>query len=237
MVATRARDDDVLDREARRAGWRVGAVATAIGLVAVLVWLVAFSSVLSARRVVVHGAHRLTTAQILAAGAVPHGRPLARLDSGAIADRVEALPDVASARVRFSYPSTVVITVTERVAVGYLASSGWAVLVDRTGTQFRTVEKAPAGLPRFDVPAGRQGAAPGRAVATVAGALTPVLRAQLGSIAAPDPADITLTLTDGRTVYWGSADRSADKASVLPALLTRPGRSFDVSDPDVVVAH
>jgi hypothetical protein len=38
-------------------------------------------------------------------------------------------------------------------------------------------------------------------------------------------------------VLWGSADRSADKAQVLPALLTRDGTTFDVSNPDVVVAR
>jgi len=43
-----------------------------------------------------------------------------------------------------------------------------------------------------------------------------------------------LHLRDGRTVLWGSAERSADKAQVLPALLARAGTTFDVSNPDVV---
>ncbi len=71
----------------------------------------------------------------------------------------------------------------------------------------------------------------------MAGSLTPALLAKLTSVTATSPLSITLLLTDGRTVRWGSPERSADKARVLPALLSRPGMSYDVSDPDVVVAR
>jgi cell division protein FtsQ len=74
-------------------------------------------------------------------------------------------------------------------------------------------------------------------VATVAGALTAPVLHKLSLISASDPSAITLQLRDGRSVQWGSADRSADKAQVLPALLARPGTDFDVSNPDLVVAR
>jgi cell division protein FtsQ len=219
----------------RRSARRIALVAGTLGVIAVLVWVALFSTVLGAKRVVVHGAHGVPAARIESVAAVPHGRPLVRLDTGAIARRVETLPDVAAASVQVSYPSTVVITVTERVAVGYLVADGNAVLVDRSGRQFRTVPAAPPGLPRFDIPTGATAA--GHAVATVAGALTaPVLR-KLSSISASDPSTITLHLRDGRAVQWGSADRSTDKAQVLPALLARPGTDFDISNPDLVVAR
>lgn len=219
----------------RRSARRVALVAGTLGVVAVLIWVALFSSVLGAKRVLVHGARAVPAARIQSVADVPHGRPLLRLDTGAIARRVETLPDVAAASVHVSYPSTVVISVTERVAVGYLLADGKAILVDRSGRQFRTVSVAPAGLPLFDIPAGAT--ATGHAVATVAAALTaPVLR-KLASISADDPSAVTLRLRDGRTVQWGSADRSADKAQVLPALLARPGTQFDVSNPDLVVAR
>ena len=242
MADTLTRDSDD-DLAARRSARRIALVAGAAGLVAVLVWVVVFSSVLGARRVVVHGAHSVSAARIQAVADVPHGRPLLRLDTGAIAHRVEAaLPDVAAASVQVSYPSTVVITVTERVAVGYLDAGGKATLVDKSGRQFRTVSTAPSALPHFDIPTGTGATATGQAVATatgqavatVAGALTPAVLAQLSSIGASDPSAITLHLRDGRTVLWGSAERSADKAQVLPALLPRAGTTFDVSNPDVV---
>jgi cell division protein FtsQ len=219
----------------RRSARRVALVAGVLGVFAVFVWVALFSSVLGAKRVLVHGAHAVSAARIQSVADVPHGRPLLRLDTGAIARRVEALPVVAAASVHVSYPSTVVITVTERVAVGYLVADGKVILVDKSGRQFRTVAAAPAGLPRFDIPPGATAA--GHAVATVAVALTaPVLR-KLASISADNPTAITLRLRDGRTVQWGSADRSADKAQVLPALLARPGTQFDVSNPDLVVAR
>jgi cell division protein FtsQ len=74
-------------------------------------------------------------------------------------------------------------------------------------------------------------------VATVAAALPPPVLRKLSSITANGPSAITLQLRDGRTVDWGGAERSADKAQVLPALLARSGTEFDVSNPDLVVAR
>ena len=45
-------------------------------------------------------------------------------------------------------------------------------------------------------------------------------------------ADVRLLLSDGTTVVWGTADRSARKAEVLLALLGHPARGYDVSAPD-----
>lgn len=234
----RADPDEDVDDVGRRSARRVILVVFVVGLLVVGVWVVAFSSVLGAKRVIVHGTHHMSAARVRAAGAVQHGTPLVRLDTGAVARRIEALPGVASARVEVSYPSTVVITISERVAVGYLSAGDSAVLVDKTGNQFRKVSAAaPHALPRFDLPIGAQAIPAGQAVATVAGSLTPALLAKLNSITATSPQSITLLLTDGRSVRWGSAERSADKARVLPALLSRPGIIYDVSDPDVVVAR
>jgi cell division protein FtsQ len=44
---------------------------------------------------------------------------------------------------------------------------------------------------------------------------------------------VTLGLTDGRTIRWGSADDSARKAQVLAALMSQPGKVYDVSSPDL----
>jgi cell division protein FtsQ len=64
-------------------------------------------------------------------------------------------------------------------------------------------------------------------------ALRPEIVAQVGRIAAPSVASITLTLTDGRTVIWGTNERTEEKAEKLAALLTQPGRIYDVSSPDL----
>jgi cell division protein FtsQ len=213
-----------------------------VGLVVLLVgiagWVVGFSSVLGAKTVTVRGVRTLTVQQVRTAADIPTGTPLIRLDKAAVTRRVEAIPEVASAEVSLRYPSTVLVTVTERVAIGYVTATGGFGLVDHSGRSFRTVRAAPAQLPHFTLPAGAQAQPVAAAMAAVAAALsgTPVL-AQLSSIQAEQPDAITLLLRDGRTVLWGGPERSADKAKVLPALLGRPGTTFDVSNPDLVVAH
>jgi cell division protein FtsQ len=53
------------------------------------------------------------------------------------------------------------------------------------------------------------------------------------TVTARTPGSVTLGLTGGHTIRWGSADDSARKAAVLAALMTQPGRVYDVSSPDL----
>ena len=209
-----------------------------VALAAVVVWLLAFSSVFGVSTVRVDGVHALTAGQVRKAAAIADGTPLLRLDRAAVEHRVERLPGVAHADVRTSFPSTVVISVTERLPVGYVKTgngdrAGYR-LVDRTGLAYETVRTVPARLPLLVVPGGTQGRPTAEAVATVAASLPASLLAQVQSIQALDPTSITLLLSGQRVVRWGSADRSADKARILPVLLRAPGVSqVDVSDPDL----
>lgn len=213
-------------------------IAAAVIAVLVAVWIVAFSPVLGVRTVAVRGAGFVTAAQIRSAAGVKHGTPLLRLDTAPIVRRVEALVGVRSATVTKGYPNSVTITVTERVAVGFLdAGGGSFVLVDAGGVRFRTLTQRPPRLPLLVVPGGAQATASAAAVATVAGDLPAAVLARVQSIQAFDPSAITLLLTDSRVVRWGGVERSADKARVLPALLQQPGTQFDVSDPDAVIAR
>jgi cell division protein FtsQ len=211
--------------------------AAGVALCLLALWLVAFSPVLGVRTVTVAGTHLLTPAEVRSAAALHSGSPLIRLDTSAVAHRVDRLPEVAAASVHVSYPGTVHITVTERVAVGYVVSGTKFTLVDRTGNQFRAVTVRPRGLPAFEVPAGAAGAPTARAVAGVAAALPETIRRRLSSVQALDPTSITLQLTDSRVVRWGSDERNADKARILPALLTQQGSQFDITDPDQVTVR
>ena len=212
------------------------AAGAAVILVA-LGWIVAFSPVLGVRSVEVRGTTALTDRQVIAAADVPDGTPLVRVDTDGIAARVEALPAVASASVSTSFPSTVEITVVERVAVGSVGRDGKFALVDATGVQYREVADRPKNLPLFELPNGADGAgaadavASGRAAAHVAAALPPDVLAKVASVVAADADTITIDLADGRTVSWGSAANSAAKARLVPVLLKQAGDDFDVSDP------
>jgi len=227
-----AEPDEDAPRPSRRRTVLVLVAVAALVAVA-LVWVVAYSSLLGVRTVDVRGAHVLTSAEVEAAAGVAKGTPLVRVDTAAVTRRVERLPDVAAAEVSTTFPSTLVIRVTERQAVGYVRRGSQAVLVDRTGDQFRTVNAAPRGLPRFVVPEGTDARTTGGAVATVAAALPASLRRQVRSIEALDPAAITLVLTRGRDVAWGSAQSSSLKARLLPTLLAQKhAHHVDLTNPD-----
>jgi cell division protein FtsQ len=224
-------DEDAVEepRDLRRRNALIAAACVVVAVVGT--WLMAFSPVFGVRTIEVQGNHVATAAQIEKVAAIGKGTPLVRLDTDAVARRVERLAVVASAQVRTSFPSTVVITVDERKPVGYVSAHGKTMLVDRTGDQYRAVAQPPAGLPRFDVPAAADARTTGGAVATVARALPAALLARIDVIHALDRSAITLVLTDGRTVAWGSAGASPVKARVLRALLKQPGSQIDVTDP------
>jgi cell division protein FtsQ len=209
------------------------ATIVAVLVVALGVWVVAFSPAFGVRTVAVRGVHELSADQVRSVAHVAGGTPLVRLDTAAIRSRVVAMPDVAGATVTTSFPSTVTITVTERVGIGVVAAPGGGfMLVDKTGDQFRHVDHRPRHLPLFVVPNGTDARTTGGAVATVAAALPADVLARIASIQALDPSAITLVMRSGRIVRWGSPDRSVEKARVLVALLRQPGTQLDLTDPD-----
>jgi cell division protein FtsQ len=221
--------EDIARRPDRRRTALIVVAATV--LVAVLAtWLVAFSPVFGVRSVDVHGTHVLTAAQVRAAADIRDGTPLVRLDTAAITKRIEHLADVESAQVSTSFPSTVVITIDERTPVGYVDRHHRLLLVDHTGDQYRVVRTAPARLPELVFPAGARETA--AAVAAVAAALPSRVRRQVRSVDALDPSSITLVLTGGRLVRWGSEDRTEDKARLLPVLLRHHTMTVDLTNPD-----
>ena len=215
-------------------------LVVALGAVA---WVLLASPLLAVRTVQVDGASRLAGADVVAVAGVEVGTPLARVDTDAAAARVGRLPQVASVEVTRGWPGTVVVTVAERVPVAVVRADGARRLVDAGGVVFDTVTNdTPDGVVPLEV------SAPGpddRATRAALGAVTALpaqVRAQLTGVAARTPDDVTLTLTGGRTVRWGSAELTDRKAEVLGALLQQidagaiePGALLDVSTPDAVV--
>jgi len=205
-------------------------------VVLVLVALVAltaaawFSPLLAVRSVAVRGATVVGEQQVVDALEVPAGTPLLRVDLTAAATRVAALPRVATAKVERVLPSTLRVSVLERRAVAFVSAAGGAHLIDAGGVDF-AVEAPPPGLPELVVTAPAPGDPRTTTALGVLGALPDALRTQVGKIGARSTDGVELTLRDGRTVRWGGADSPDRKAAVLAALLTRPGRVFDVSSP------
>jgi cell division protein FtsQ len=204
----------------------VSVVVVGIGL------LLYFTPIMSARNIVVVGVGAVTQDEVVAAAAVQPGMPLLQVDTDAVAERVAAIRRVASARVQRQYPSTLRVTVIERVPVVVKDFPDGPHLFDKDGVDFASAPP-PAGVPYLDAENPGPSDPPTKAALQVMTALRPEVAGQVGRIAAPSVAAITLTLNDGRVVVWGTTDRTEEKALKLGALLTQPGQTYDVSSPDL----
>jgi cell division protein FtsQ len=211
--------------------WRVVlgvviAVATVVGGV----WLVFFSSVLAIDGVDVQGNRLLTESEVQRAAAVPTGEPLARADVEAIAARIEALPAVASVDVSRAWPDRILVQVVEREAVAVIDDDGRLRGMDAEGVVFREFKTLPKTLPRLKIAPDTRGEAMAEGAAVV-GVLPADIVAKIDFVDVKTVDQISLQLRDGRTVVWGSADESEQKARVLDVLLRQRFDVYDVSVP------
>ena len=205
----------------------------ALGLLAVLaavaIYGIWFSSVFDVRSVRVFGTHYTTRAQVLQAAQVEPGQPIARVNTGAVAERVRALRPVESVDVRLGFPHSIVIEVHERVAIAAAADSdGSWWLVDKTGAQFEHAAAKPDKL--IDVQGYTESF---RGIgARTAASFPRWLQLRVKSVTVYAAEDIRLAMKNGKQVKWGGESRAARKAQVLLALLQIHARFYDVSAPD-----
>jgi cell division protein FtsQ len=226
---------DPLARLRRRRWWRsrlrllVGAVL-ALLLAAVGAWALFFSSWLTAQQVDVTGAGSLSPVRIRAAAHVPIGRPLARVDLAAIQARVESIAAVERAEVSRAWPHTVHIDVSERTPVAVVDRGAGLQQLDESGVLFGSARQRPAGMPLIKADASMDSDALAQA-GRVAASLPDDLARKVDHLEVRSADDIVLELRDGRTVVWGSAVDSTEKAQIADVLLRRKVGTVDVSVP------
>lgn len=224
--------------EFRRQRWfRILVAVLALVLIGVVVWLIWFSSALTVRSVDISGQTTLEVKQIEKAADVPIGTPLVRVDLAAIESRVQQMPRIRTAEVSRSWPHTISIEVEERTAVMWTTIEGQIHGIDRFGVDYRTYSKKPDGLVEAKI-SGTDAEVrleATRAVADVAHFLRtqkPDWIGDLRSITAQSRDSVSLDLSKGRTIVWGSADNGERKLDVLRTLLTIKASGYDVSAPD-----
>lgn len=238
-VAPRRAARELAQRRVRRARWlrRAVWVAAVLAPAALLTWVVLLSSLLAVRSVEVEGAARTDPAAVLAAAAVVSGTPLARLDAGAVADRVGALPAVADVEVVRDWPDAVRLVLSERtVAAAVPAGDGWS-LVDPGGAVLDRVAALPEAVVTLRVPAPGPDDPRTDAGLAVLAEVGPELRAQLAAVRAETARHVVLELIDGREVVWGSPGDAAVKGPAAVALLRLQTQVVDVSSPGVAVTR
>jgi cell division protein FtsQ len=220
--------------------WRTvffGAVVLAI--LAGAGWALLGSSLLIVRRVEVTGNRLVTAAQVRQAAEIKPGTPLATVNGGAVAARVERLAPVLSAAVSRSWPDAIVITIRERMPVLAVAVTGGGYqLIDPDGVVIRSAARRPAGMPLLSpAPAVLRGSAAIGATAVVLRQLPPRVRARLRWVSAASASSVTLHLAGRVTVLWGGVDRAAQKSAELTLLLRTHARYYDISDPGTAVTR
>lgn len=223
-----------LQEQRRRRNRRklVGAVAGVLVLVlgGLGIWLLWFSDALAAREVRVSGAMLLDEQQVVDVAAVTLGEPLVSVDLQAVQERVMDLVQVAGVEVGRDYPSTVTIELTERTMVYQRLVGERYEWVDGDGVVFHATDVPQAGR----VVATTAGDDPRLLadVATVVEHLPDAVSTRVVDVDARGVDEIVITLTDGDTVAWGSADESELKAEVLEVLLAQVEADvYDVSAP------
>ncbi|MGW2636220.1 cell division protein FtsQ/DivIB [Streptomyces sp. NPDC001348] len=214
-------------------------------LVAGVVWALYGSKWLRVDHVSVQGTVVLTPAQVQEAARVPVGKPLISVDTDAIAARLRRkLPRIDEVEVVRSWPHGIGLKVTERVPVLLIGKGGRFVEVDKEGVRFATVSQAPKGVPALELDPPRSGSATAslrrfgedrlvREAVDVAGDIPANVARETRAVKVRSYDDISLELSGGRTVEWGSGENGRAKARTLNALMKAAPRAghFDVSVP------
>ncbi|MEU9334690.1 FtsQ-type POTRA domain-containing protein [Streptomyces sp. NPDC048290] len=213
-------------------------------------WVLYGSQWARVERVSVSGTRELTPEQVTGAAGVPLGAPLVSVDTDAIAARLAAqLPRIDTVDVARSWPHGISLKVTERTAVLLIQKGGTFTEVDKDGVRFATVSKAPKGVPLLELTVSRSGSAAAslrrfdearlmREAVRVAGSVPPAVQRATRVVKVRSYDDISLELTDRRTIAWGSAEKAPAKSRTLTALMKAEpdARHFDVSVPTAPAA-
>jgi cell division protein FtsQ len=225
--------------------WKVAFIGlAAAGLIGGVAWVLLGSSFLVVRTVRTTGS-QVPRSTVLGAAEIKLGTPLARIDTDAIARRVERITQVQSARVTLSWPDSVVIWTRRRAAVFTVRAGHGYALVDSYGVVLGRTAARPAGLIALRPASGqaawawqsrqlRREPAVLAAGAIVRG-LPAWLRGRVTAIQADGPADVTLILHHGVRVQWGSQGNTSAKAKEMAILLRTNATYYDVSDPATAV--
>lgn len=231
--------------EVRRFTWRsrrrrtIG--ITAAGIVAALIGFVVvgvYSPVMALRTIEVIGANRVPAASVQAALADQLGTPLPLVDLGRVKTDLSRFTLIRSYVTESRPPDTLVVRIEEREPLGVVTTKRGFDLVDAAGVVVQSSPERPPGYPTITAKAGVDSAG-FRAATAVIAVLPEGIRSQLDAVTAATKDDVTLGLSGGARVVWGSAEKSEYKSVVLSSLLVNhPVGSvgeYDVSSPDSAV--
>lgn len=221
----------------RRAAW-ITAAAVVVALVG-SVTISVFSPLLSLQTVTVEGTSRVDKGAVQKSLDQQLGKPLALIDFAAVKSDLSNFPLIESYVTETMPPHTLVVRITEREPIASVKVGKTFELVDPAGVIIQTSTKQAAGYPIVDLKGAGLDGKVYRSTAEVLLSLPAQLRKTVKSVSASTADDVTLTLSTGEQVVWGSADASDRKAELLTGLIRdhkarNPTQAvvYDVSAPD-----
>lgn len=198
-----------------------------------------YSPVLSLKTIEVTGTSRVDKAEVLKAVDGQLGTPLALVDFDEIKKDLSRFPLIRSYVTESVPPDTLIIRIAERAPIAVIETATGFEIVDPAGVVIKKTDERPAGLPLITLPTATTGAATSSmgftSAVKVLLALPADLLAKVDSVTAQTLDNVTLVLSSGPTVVWGSADESAKKARILAILIANEPQAtrFDVSAPTI----
>ena len=174
----------------------------------------------------VNGASRVPVATVTSLANVHVGKPLMSVNPSGIVQKLKDVPQIKDAKVERGWPHTVLITVIERSPVAVMATSKGFVLIDDEGMVAGTSPTKPKNL---KVVVAKPNTSAMKAAAQVITGLP--AKWKVSYVAAPSAESVTVVLTTGQKIFFGSGKDVAMKVKVAKALLANKFKTINVSAP------
>ena len=194
--------------------------------VALVGWGLSRSPLLDVDHVRITGTVNTTAASITTASGVHQGMAMFDVHEGGAASNLRALPWILRAHVERHWPSTVTISVVERIPIAGVPARAGVAVVDRTGRVVATGATPPAdlpmllGLPPAGPAATRIGGRAGDLLA-VAQAMPPQVTQRVAGVVAAEGGQVELRLKPAGVVRLGPPDQLAEKMLATQTVLAQ----------------
>ena len=210
----------------------IAIVAGCVALVLAVVAALPFTPAMPVDDVNVEGAVNLPAEEVTSLSGVETGTPMGRVDVRRAAQDVATNPWVDSVTVKRNWPNAVDVTVVEHTPVAWIDQGGEPHLINSEGKDF-VVAQPPVGAVQL---VGISEEQLPKAV-EVASAITDVARPQVRELTRDGDHSFVLKLDGDRTVTWGASEDNRNKALALETVLQLDGKTFNISNPELVTSR
>lgn len=210
----------------------IAIVAGCVALVLAVVAALPFTPAMPVDDVNVEGAVNLPAEEVTSLSGVETGTPMGRVDVRRAAQDVATNPWVDSVTVKRNWPNAVDVTVVEHTPVAWIDQGGEPHLINSEGKDF-VVAQPPVGAVQL-VDIGEEQLP--KAV-EVASAITDAARPQVRELTRDGDHSFVLKLDGDRTVTWGASEDNRNKALALETVLQLDGKTFNISNPELVTSR